>query len=209
MAKRRRRAGTEYLFLVVLICAVAIAAGLIAIYVMEQDTSYKQQQRMGQESTFQATQNAILQSQLRAYEEQLRNAEAQQQQAKQAEVKKVQVKTVYEPIYDVGPQYYSEQDIYDYTNYDEYYYYHSLRTGNSDLTVRVKDEDGDAIDGAKVAIDNSEEDSDYTDEDGKARFSNIENDCYSVRASKSGYVTEDHNVCIHDDKQVTFVLEEK
>jgi hypothetical protein len=71
-----------------------------------------------------------------------------------------------------------------------------------DLTVRVRDEDGDPIEDARVRIENGDSESENTDEDGEAEFNNIEEDCYDIEVSAEGYEDETDEICVEDDERV-------
>jgi flagellar basal body-associated protein FliL len=108
-----------------------------------------------------------------------------------------------------------QQQMYQRTYYTERYLdnsdiYGSDRTYRYDLTVRVDDDEtNDAIEDARVSIENGESDSDYTDNDGEAFFSNLKDECYDVYVSKSGYYSESRQVCISTDRTISFALEPK
>ena len=85
--------------------------------------------------------------------------------------------------------------------------FHSYETELFDLTVVVRDEDGDRVEDARVRLENADEETEYTDEDGEAFFSRLQEDCYNIRVSKSGYETENTRKCIEDDEKITIRLE--
>jgi hypothetical protein len=90
-------------------------------------------------------------------------------------------------------------------SYDTYWSDYNYRTSNGwDLTVRVRDDDtGDPIEDARVRVMDGDSDSDYTDEDGEAFFSNLEEDCYDIEVSADGYDDEDDDICLEDDERIT------
>ena len=79
-------------------------------------------------------------------------------------------------------------------------------TGSYDLTVIVKDDDNRRLEDAYVRVENSDSTSKHTDEDGEARFLNLEDDCYDVAVSKSGYDAEKDRICLRDDESITIRL---
>lgn len=93
---------------------------------------------------------------------------------------------------------------------DEDYYHHDDNNDEADLTVYVEDEDGDDIEDAKVRIQDGDDDIDYTNENGKAVFYNIDPDCYDVTVTKSGYFDEETSICLDDGESrgITVEMEE-
>ena len=71
------------------------------------------------------------------------------------------------------------------------------------LTVQVQDEGGFAIEGATVTVDGL---SGTTDNLGNAVFPDLEEDTYTVTASKTGYTSTSDTVILDDDKTVTLTL---
>jgi hypothetical protein len=95
---------------------------------------------------------------------------------------------------------YENSADYDQYRYDTYY----GSDGVWDLTVRVRDDDtGDPIEDARVRVENGDTDSDYTDEDGEAFFSNLEEDCYDIEITADGYEDENDDFCLEDDERIT------
>lgn len=106
--------------------------------------------------------------------------------------------------------YYGYDDYYgyDYYGYD-YGFFDRDRYDDDewDLTITIKDNDnGDRIEDAYVRIENGDDHSKYTDEDGEVKFRNIEEDCYDIEVEKSGYRNEDDYTCIHRDRKITIYL---
>jgi hypothetical protein len=95
------------------------------------------------------------------------------------------------------------------TYYDDYYYndYYVDRHSTSDehdLTVVVKDDSGDPIEGAEVELTDGVSKDRETDEDGEVQFNNLDDDCYDLDVSASGFGSESREVCIDgDDRKVT------
>lgn len=99
--------------------------------------------------------------------------------------------------WDYEPPYYSDRHFEDEED-NEY-----------DLTVIVKDSsNGEYLEDAHVEIENGDYKSRLTDDDGEASFRNIEEDCYDVKVSKSGYYSEFEDVCVSRDRKLTVRLEE-
>lgn len=89
------------------------------------------------------------------------------------------------------------------------HYIEGTHENSYDLIVTVKNEDGDRLADAYVRVENSDSTSKHTDDDGEARFNSLEEDCYDVRASKSGYNSESDSVCLEDDERLTVRLAEE
>lgn len=105
-------------------------------------------------------------------------------------------------------QQYQREYQMQYTYYtQDYLDRHSDTNDEFDLTVVVKDEDGDPIENAEVRITDDVTKTRDTDEDGEARFSNLDEDCYDIRVKMSGYGTEEDSICLEDDERVTIRLE--
>ncbi|MFH1510308.1 MAG: carboxypeptidase-like regulatory domain-containing protein [Candidatus Woesearchaeota archaeon] len=105
-------------------------------------------------------------------------------------------KNLYDSCRESMTDYYTPRYVYSYSrDYDEY-----------DLLVIVRDEDGDRLEDAYVRVENSDYDSEYTDEDGEARFNKLKEDCYDIRATKSGYDAEEDRICLRDDETVRITL---
>lgn len=96
-------------------------------------------------------------------------------------------------------------------NQRDYYQYERFYERDSDdeydLDVRVRDEDGEPIENARVRVENGDTEVEYTDEDGEARFNNLEEDCYDIRVSADGYDTEYDDICLDDDERITIRLD--
>lgn len=86
---------------------------------------------------------------------------------------------------------------------------HDSDDDEHDLTVRVRDAQGAPVEGARVMVENSDDDVEYTDEDGIAEFDYLEEDCYDVTVKADGYVTLKEGNCLYEDERMTFHLEEK
>lgn len=72
----------------------------------------------------------------------------------------------------------------------------------NDLIIYVKDADNlDLIENARVEIDNSERDVDYTNDFGRVKFYDVEKDCYSVKVSKKNYETSYEDFCVTDESE--------
>jgi hypothetical protein len=101
--------------------------------------------------------------------------------------------------------YYGTSSYGSYSSYDDYRADLNYRTsGEWDLTVRVRDDDtGDPIEDARVRVMDGDSDSDYTDEDGEAFFSNLEEDCYDVTVRADGYDDESDEICLEDNERIT------
>jgi hypothetical protein len=80
-------------------------------------------------------------------------------------------------------------------------------SGSFDLSVIVRDDDGDRLADARVRLENSDSEFDYTDEDGEAFFSGLDEDCYDVTVTKSGYVKESARICLEEDDRMSIVLD--
>lgn len=82
-------------------------------------------------------------------------------------------------------------------------------TGNAYLNVFVEDEDGDPIRDAKVVADNENWFSQYTDNDGEARFE-LQSGDVDITVSKDGYRTETDSINIESEetRDITITLEE-
>ncbi|MFB6190467.1 MAG: carboxypeptidase regulatory-like domain-containing protein [Candidatus Nanohaloarchaea archaeon] len=65
------------------------------------------------------------------------------------------------------------------------------------LDVDVEDEDGDDLEDARVEVSNGDDEVDYTDEDGDARFT-LEPGDYEVEVSRNGYRTETRDIDLDD-----------
>lgn len=85
-------------------------------------------------------------------------------------------------------------------------YIYSRTDREYDLLVVVRDDDRDRLEDAYVRVENSDSYSRHTDEDGEAGFNNLEEDCYDIRVTKSGYDAEEDRVCLRDDETVRITL---
>jgi hypothetical protein len=117
-----------------------------------------------------------------------------------------------------GKRYYDD-DYYRYYDDDDWYYWngrwyydddrrHRYYDDEWDLTVVVEDEHGDEIKNARVEVENHDDDVEYTDSDGEAEFRNLEEDCYDIEVSKSGYEDEHRDLCLYRDRTIYFELED-
>jgi len=77
-----------------------------------------------------------------------------------------------------------------------------------DLKVWVEDEDGDPIDDARVRVENGDTEIEYTNDNGRAIFRDLEEDCYDIEVEASGYLDEDDDICLDDDESITIELEQ-
>jgi hypothetical protein len=110
-----------------------------------------------------------------------------------------------------GKRYYDD-DYWYYDRDDKYYrYYDDYRYDDDewDLTVIVEDEHGDEIRGARVEVENHDDDVEYTDSDGEAEFRNLEEDCYDITVEKSGYKDERRDICLSRDRTIFIELEDE
>jgi hypothetical protein len=98
-----------------------------------------------------------------------------------------------------------KRDTYDRS--DSYFYDDNNNDDEWDLLVRVRDDDtGDPIEDARVRVENGDDDSEYTDDDGEAEFNNLEDDCYDIEVSADGYEDEEDDICLDDDERITIRL---
>jgi hypothetical protein len=94
------------------------------------------------------------------------------------------------------------------TYYSADYFDRSSSDDTHDLTVVVEDQDGDPIEGADVELTDGVSKDRETDEDGEVEFRNLDDDCYDLDVSASGYDDYSREVCIdNDDRSVTVRLE--
>ncbi|MFC1697733.1 carboxypeptidase-like regulatory domain-containing protein [Nanoarchaeota archaeon] len=82
-----------------------------------------------------------------------------------------------------------------------------LKRQKFDLKIKVEDPDGNAIDDARVKVENGEDDIEYTESDGEAIFYNLGVGCYNVKVKKSGYDNEEEELCLDYDTEHKFDLE--
>jgi len=105
----------------------------------------------------------------------------------------------------------NNDDYYNYYNYytDRYYDHdNEISYDEWDLTIIVEDsETGDAIEDARVKIENGDDDIDYTDDEGEAKFRDIEEDCYDIYVSADGYESGTDDICIARDRKITIELD--
>jgi hypothetical protein len=110
------------------------------------------------------------------------------------------VKPCPQPV--VTPVYYRTEDYY----YDRNYNERNNNNDNLDLLVTVENDNGDPIENAEVRLTDGITRTHDTDEDGETEFTNLDEDCYNIRVKKSGFDTEEREICIEDDRTVTFRL---
>ncbi|NOZ80875.1 MAG: carboxypeptidase regulatory-like domain-containing protein [DPANN group archaeon] len=96
---------------------------------------------------------------------------------------------------------YRHHDAY----YDDRYYGH---TDEWDLKIIVKDDDTkDPVEDARVRIENGDEHTKYTDDDGAVKFRDIDEDCYDIDVSADDYLDETDYTCLHRDSTIRIYLE--
>jgi Carboxypeptidase regulatory-like domain len=101
----------------------------------------------------------------------------------------------------------SQEELYrQYALQDYYRSSRVIRDDEYDLEVTVEDDEGDPIENAEVRLTNGVSKTRDTDEDGTVEFLNLDEDCYEVRVERSGYETEEKDICIDDDDDMTFRL---
>jgi hypothetical protein len=82
------------------------------------------------------------------------------------------------------------------------------REEDSNLWVKVEDDEGDDLEDARVRVRNGDSETGYTDRDGEVDFE-LDPDDYDVIASKPGYATEERDIEIEEDetRSIRFRLE--
>jgi len=99
--------------------------------------------------------------------------------------------------------YYDNYDYYDNHYYDYNDYDRRYNDDEWDLTVYVEDEDGNDIEDARVRVEDGDHKTKYTDNDGRARFYDLEDDCYDIEVDADGYDDYDDDFCLHRDRSIT------
>jgi hypothetical protein len=82
------------------------------------------------------------------------------------------------------------------------------REEDSNLWVKVEDDEGDDLEDARVRVRNGDSETGYTDRDGEVDFE-LDPDDYDVIASKPGYATEERDIEIEEEetRSIRFRLE--
>jgi len=178
-----------FIFLVILLVIAGAAYVLAGLWPNEANEAPKQQTQTNQDYQ---TQLAI--AQMNAQISEL-NTEVKQANAQQAQ------QTQQQQQYLTSNAYYTERYL---ANFD------TVRATVYDLTVEVEDKDsGDAIEGARVEVNDASSASKKTSSSGRAYFSNLKEDCYDVSVSMNGYFSDTRSICLHDDRTLTISLEPK
>ena len=80
------------------------------------------------------------------------------------------------------------------------------------IKIRVFDEDEEEIEDAYVRMIGDDEDyyeTDYTDDNGEAKFRNVEEDCYKIKVRADGYESKTKDRCLDESETIRFYLEEE
>jgi len=226
----------ENALLTILICIVALGGGLLIVYMLNLDNAcigigcqaqrqgylaqeYQQQIRYNQIQA-QAASAMIAQQKAQAYDIVIMDKEAQYNQQAQQQAQQTQQMQQLQGQMDALRRENSNlkaeyDDLYYNQMQNQHYYTHYNSDDNNDedneydLLVIVKNESGSPIEDVHVRIEDGDSDTDYTNKYGEADFEEIEEDCYDITASKSGYLTEEDRICLHDtDERITLYMED-
>ena len=221
--------GTEkvstVLFLVVAICVISMGGILLIFYLADgsRETAYTQP---AQSTAYVQMQNNLAQQQMYIQEmKQAQQAAADKQAADKVLQLQRQVNALeddnmliqqrYSSLeYDMNSHHYYRHghyyDNYNNDNYNDGNYDESGNSNEADLMVYVQDNHGNDLEDARVEIQDGSNDVEYTDGNGKAAFNNINNDCYDIRVSKSGYHDSTDHTCVDSgqNRGITVELQE-
>lgn len=184
------------IFMVILLCTVVLGASLLVVHFADNKQSCTRPYiNIGGQCCQDLNGNAICDShELKAFEEIDR-------QKKEAEL--IQLKTELTRL---------KSDV---NYYKSNYEAERDRDDDDEFTIRVRvldDEDDEEIEDAYVRMVNEDDEDDYyeteyTDDDGEAKFKDVEDDCYEVKVRVDDYITKVKDYCFDESETIRIYLD--